>query len=130
MKLQSLWPIACLVAVLMPQGGSSQNAAPAPLHIYSVTDTRNVSLTADSIVREDPPTRGHLYPSLTRLKGHVEIRTCCLQLSTLRGLANSDPDSRVYMILHADEADYHEESGELEARGTVRVNFQDTRERR
>jgi hypothetical protein len=29
-----------------------------------------------------------------------------------------------YMILHADEANYHGETGDFEARGTVKVNFQ------
>jgi hypothetical protein len=29
-----------------------------------------------------------------------------------------------YMILHADEVDYHSETADFEARGTVKVNFQ------
>ena len=31
------------------------------------------------------------------------------------------------MIMRADEADYDEEKGEIEAHGTVRVSFQDTK---
>lgn len=46
--------------------------------------------------------RGVSYPSVVHLKGRVEIR------------ANG-------YILHADEADYDENTGEVEARGTVRV---------
>ena len=42
------------------------------------------------------------YPSVVHLKGTVEIRT--------NGF-----------ILRADEADYHEDTGEVEARGTVKV---------
>ena len=46
--------------------------------------------------------RGLPYPSVVHLKGSVEIRT--------NGF-----------ILHADEADYDEDTGEVEARGSVKV---------
>ena len=29
------------------------------------------------------------------------------------------------MVVHADEADYHEDTSEIEARGTVRVDYRD-----
>ena len=54
------------------------------------------SLNALDIVRDLP------YPSIVHLKGQVEIRA----------------DG---FILRADEADYNENTGEVEARGTVKV---------
>lgn len=31
---------------------------------------------------------------------------------------------RAYLVMRADEAVYHEQTGEIEAHGTVRLNFQ------
>jgi hypothetical protein len=79
-------------------------------------------MTADSIVREDPATAAvSPYASEVQLKGHVEIRMC----SVLRP-ASKHSRKRVmaYMILHADEANYHGETCDFEGRGTVKVNFQ------
>jgi len=75
-------------------------------------DFASIGFAADSIVKEDGPTR---YDSLVHLRGDVEIRTCCV---------GSPKRPRVYMIMRADEADYDGEKGEIEARGSVRVSFQ------
>lgn len=62
----------------------------------------NIGLTAAAIQRQAPSM------NVVQLKGDVEIRT-------------KD------MILHADEADYNENTGEIEARGTVRIKLQTQR---
>jgi len=59
----------------------------------------NIGLTATAIQRQAP---------VFQLKGSVEIRT-------------KD------MILRADEADYNENTGEIEARGTVRIKLETQR---
>ncbi|HET9220226.1 MAG TPA: hypothetical protein VFR18_24820 [Terriglobia bacterium] len=56
----------------------------------------NIGLTAEAIQRQAP---------IIRLRGNVEIRT-------------KD------MILHGSEADYNENTGEIEARGTVRIKLE------
>lgn len=82
----------------------------------------NLTMTADSIVREDPSTAAvSPYASEVQLKGHVEIRMCGVQRPASK---HSPKPVMAYMILHADEADYHGETGDFEARGTVKVNFQ------
>jgi hypothetical protein len=35
------------------------------------------------------------------------------------------PLSLMIMVVRADEADYHEDTGEIEARGSVQVNYRD-----
>jgi lipopolysaccharide assembly outer membrane protein LptD (OstA) len=90
-------------------------------------DAARIQFAADDILREDPPIFGDTtpYSSVTHLKGHVEIRTCCMQ-STKADAAHPYPP-RSYTIVHADEVDYHEATGEIEARGTVRITFQEQR---
>ena len=127
MKLIFLTLAACSIAVLAPEAGSSQDTVQSPLHVIVPYDRAHVSLTADNIVREDPPVHGSTspYASITRLTGHVEIRTCCIQPSPSNRVATPAKDPpRAYLVIHADAADYHEDSGEIEAHGTVRVNFQ------
>jgi hypothetical protein len=112
--------IVCSIALLMPWAGSSQDIVPPRVHTSAVgTDRAAIGFTADTIVREDGPTR---YNSLVHLRGNVEIRTCCTQPP---GRSQTGP--RAYMIMRADEADYDGEKGEIEARGTVRVSFQDAK---
>jgi hypothetical protein len=57
------------------------------------------------------------YPSVIRLKGEVEIRTpVCFQ--TGKGTETS---CYGYTTVRADEAVYHEDTGEIEAHGKVTV---------
>ena len=86
-------------------------------YLYHSLNRAAIGFAADGIVREDGPTR---YNSLIHLRGNVEIRTCCTQPP---GRSQTGP--RAYMIIRADEADYDGEKGQIEARGTVRVSFQD-----
>jgi lipopolysaccharide assembly outer membrane protein LptD (OstA) len=85
-------------------------------------DFVSIGFAADSIVKEDGPTR---YDSLIHLRGNVEIRTCCVQLPARNRVTPGKPNPpRTYMIMRADEVDYNGETAEIEARGTVRVSFQ------
>jgi hypothetical protein len=116
MKLVILF-LACALAIL-PQAGTSSLHLPA-----AGGGSANINFTADSIIREDPSNgaAGSPYASEVQLKGHVEIRMCCVQRPPSK--QNPKP-ATAYMILHADEADYHGGTGDFEARGTVKVNFQ------
>ena len=87
-----IWQFAAFLPQAMCQ---DQKAAPRKLHVM-VTGPGGGRVSALSIER------GVRYPSVIHLKGDVEIR-------------------RSGMILHADEADYYEDTGEVEARGHVRV---------
>jgi lipopolysaccharide assembly outer membrane protein LptD (OstA) len=124
MKLSSLnCVLASSVALLVPWAGSSQDAISSRLHAVATgTDRAAISLAADSIVKQDGATR---YDSLIHLKGNVEIRTCCVQLPGRNQVIPGNPNPpQAYMIMSADEADYDGETGKIEARGIVRVSFQ------
>jgi lipopolysaccharide assembly outer membrane protein LptD (OstA) len=64
----------------------------------SSVDTTNLSITAQTIERQG---------SVLLCRGHVEIATDAL-------------------VLHADEVDYHSDSGEAELRGNVRAKMRST----
>ncbi len=95
-----------------------------PLHFSAGTERAYISFTADSIERRDPePTGAAPYASVIRLKGNVVIRTCCVQKGI--GLGKRPKiEPKQLMIMHADEADYRQDTGEIEARGKVLVTFQ------
>lgn len=61
MKLVALGLAACSMAIFLPRAGSSQDTVPRRLHLYN-TESGRVSLTADSIEREDPPAFGSASP--------------------------------------------------------------------
>jgi hypothetical protein len=111
--------------MLLPHAGTSQDSIPSQLHWYSGTESANIHLAADNIERENSPVPGPTpWASLVRLKGHVVIRTCCVD----RPQAKSNPNpAGAYLIMRADSAVYHEDSGEIEAQGDVRISFQDRR---
>ena len=75
MKLLALsCGLACSIALFLPWAGSSQDTISSRVHASAVgTDRAAIGFAADSIVREDGPTR---YNSLVHLRGNVEIRTC------------------------------------------------------
>jgi lipopolysaccharide assembly outer membrane protein LptD (OstA) len=70
-----------------------------------------VTLEADTILRNPS------YPSVVQLKGNVEIKT--------KTVVQDQPLSMMIMAVRADEADYHEDTGEIEARGAVHVDYRD-----
>src|SRR5687768_3361812 len=81
------------------------------------TQSASIKFAADSIQREDPPTpRPGPYASIIRLKGDVEIKMCCVQLAQGNGEPLKTPPKHL-VITRADEADYHQDTGEIEARG-------------
>jgi lipopolysaccharide assembly outer membrane protein LptD (OstA) len=91
---------------------TADNKATSPkLHIMATGAGARVSLQADDIER------GTSYPSVIRLKGNVEVKT--------RTVVQQEPLSLMIMVVHADEADYHEDTGEIEARGNVHVDYRD-----
>jgi hypothetical protein len=62
--------------------------------------------------------RGVGYPSVIRLKGDVEIRTpVCFKT----GKSTDETVCYGYTVVRADEAEYHEDTGEIEAHGKVTV---------
>jgi hypothetical protein len=82
------------------------------LHVTVPTPNSHqpVAVSAASIVRDTP------YPSVIHLKGSVEVKMpICVQRQ------GSGMDCEGYMILHADEADFHEDTGRVDARGNVSI---------
>jgi hypothetical protein len=72
---------------------------------------RQVRMTADEIERMGQ------YPSPVHLKGRVEIQTpACLPVGKNKKLVCDG-----VMILRADKATYYEDSGQIEAQGSVTV---------
>lgn len=70
-----------------------------------------ISIAARQIERELP------YNGIVHLKGSVEIKTpVCL--ATGPGNAHTCAG---YVVLRADQADFHEESGQIEADGNVKL---------
>ena len=81
------------------------------LSVPTSTNVKPLSVAAFEIEREGN------YPSIIHLKGSVEIRTpVCVK--TGRG---NELSCDGYVVLHADSADFHEDSGQIEARGNVSV---------
>jgi len=64
--------------------------------------------------------RGSPYPSIVHLKGSVEIRQrVCIRSGPGNALACSG-----YSVLRADEADLQEDTGAVDARGSVRLTHE------
>jgi hypothetical protein len=81
------------------------------LSVPTTTNPSPLSVAALEIEREGE------YPAILHLKGRVEIKTpVCV---------NTGPGNAMhcagYIVLHADAADFHEDSGQTEARGNVTV---------
>ena len=104
--------VACASIALLPWA-TGQDAISQQKHltIAPQNGTRPVALTARSIER------GVEYPSIVRLKGNVEIKTpVCLPVGK-QGKLICDGE----MIVRADEAQVHEDTGEIEPNGHVTV---------
>jgi len=81
------------------------------LSVATLRGNRPVSVQALSIER------GMHYGDVIHLKGQVEIKTpFCMATGK-----NGELVCAGHMVLRADEADLHEDTGEIEARGNVRV---------
>ena len=108
------WFIAFATAVI-----SQERTPDRRLHIIATGLGRGANLIADSIERDAPTLKWT--PSVIHLKGDVEIRR-----SIALALPKSEEQSQrdMYLIVRADEADYHEDTGEIVPRGNVHVAFQ------
>lgn len=120
MKLAAVAAFA-VSAVLTAQ----DNPADQLKHLYILTDSslRPVSIAAANIET------GLHYPSVIHLTGNVEIRTpVCLPKNPGTGQTGVKQTSECdgSMVLRADAADFHEDTGQIEATGNVKI----TRERR
>src|SRR4051794_11271099 len=85
----------------------------AQMHLTSapLSGGRQVTMAADEITRTGD------YPSTVHLKGAVEIRTpVCLSATE-----NSKPLCDGQTIVRSDEATFHEDTGQIEAKGSVTV---------
>ena len=77
------------------------------------TNIRPLSVAAMQIERT------MAYPSIIHLKGSVEIRTpVCLHTKPENGQTSACDG---YMVVRADEADLHEDTGQIEASGNVKI---------
>ncbi len=107
MKLLIVAGVVAHLSVALPQAVCQDTAAAEKLSLAVGRST----LQADSIER------GLRYPSVIELRGNVQI--------TSRTVVRDSPLSLMIMVVRADEADYHEDSGEIEARGSVQVTYRD-----
>jgi lipopolysaccharide assembly outer membrane protein LptD (OstA) len=109
----AVWAVCILTAAAQEKPADQLKHLSVP----TVTSVRPVTIAAMEIDKQ--PT----YPSVMYLTGNVEIRTpVCLLLKP--------DDARTYVcdgsvVLRADKATFHEDTGQVEASGNVRV----TRER-
>ena len=94
---QTLFAILALTsAITIASAGQVNPAAERKYVMIATPEGPNISLTATAIQRQAP---------IVQLRGNVEIKT-------------KD------MILRADEADYDQNTGEIEARGAVRIKLE------
>ena len=109
--------LVCLLTTLRALAAAQDQAdqtVQKHLTVAPVNGVRPVLLSALSIER------GAEYPSLVELKGNVEIRTpVCIVTSQTASKKTHICDGET--VLRADEATFHEDTGEVEARGTVTV---------
>jgi lipopolysaccharide assembly outer membrane protein LptD (OstA) len=113
--------MACQFTSPLPTAmGQDNQPAEQKLHFAAPGPMGGVTMEADHIER------GPSYPSVIRLQGNVEIKTKIVSRpGRSPGTAPSAGESVMIMVVRADEADYHEDSGEIEARGQVRVDYRD-----
>src|ERR1700682_3915218 len=92
----------------IPQKAIPQNAAPLHLKVGAM-DMQALSIE-----------RLATFPGIVHLKGSVEI-------ATKVGVNGSpfSPPTLMIMVVRSDEADYHEDTGEIEARGYVQMSYRD-----
>jgi lipopolysaccharide assembly outer membrane protein LptD (OstA) len=109
---------ACQVFTFAPQARCQDNKAqPEQLHLTIAVPQENgdrVKLTASSMQRDLSSKEN---ASIIQLKGNVEIIT----MSCIPSTRSTPLVCRGEMALHADEADYNEKTGEINARGNVHI---------
>ena len=104
--------IACPLTMLVFQAMCQDTKAEALHMLIGTPQGHRVELTATSIERDVSSKETQL---TLHLKGNVTIRliTCVP--------SGKDNACEGAMVLRADEAEYHQDTGEFEARGNVRV---------
>lgn len=96
------------IQLIMGQGATSEQK-----HVTIPTLNGNLPVRASALNIE----RGVHYPSIVELKGKVEIQTPVCVPAGKDSKLTCDGE----MIVRADEAKLHEDTGEIEAKGTVVV---------
>ena len=94
-----------VILFTIPQKAIPQNTAPLHLKVGAM-DMQALSI--ERMVK---------FPAIVHLKGSVEI-------ATKVGVSDA-PVSLMIMVVRADEADYHEDTGEIEARGRSKRRLQE-----
>jgi hypothetical protein len=97
--------------MLMPPAYGQDSTDLKHVTVPTLHGVRPVSLSAVSIER------GATFPSVVELKGSVEIRTPVCLPGKRKGELICDGET----VVRADEATFHEDTGEIEARGNVTV---------
>lgn len=113
MKFPLLTSTITLLLCLIALPTTAQEKTHELKHYVAVplNGSRPVSLTALNIEHSVE------YPSLISMKGEVEVRTpVCLPVGE-KGALICDGE----MIVRADEAEFHEDSGEIHAHGNVEI---------
>lgn len=119
MKLLMMGVVAaCQVCVLIPQAVCQENhAQPERLHMTIANPQSRgdrVALSASRIDRDLSAKGGE---AILHLQGNVEVRmtTCVPARPGDRGICKGAT------VLHADQVDYDEKTGEMDARGNVHI---------
>src|SRR4051812_11673307 len=93
-------------------------------HFDFHTPNAHMTFTADNIQRQDSnPAASAKFAAVVQLRGNVQIRTCCIQAPT-SNKNKSAPPPRLVVLMRADEADFNQQTGEMDVRGNVHVNLQ------
>ena len=97
-----------------------QTTTPDVKHIIVPKTDSSVGTTTLSAAHIE---RGVEYPTVVKLSGGVEIRTrVCMPVGKKQTMVCDG-----YIVLHADAAEFHEDTGQIEAHGDVTVTQQKQR---
>lgn len=105
-------PVILIAAIVVPWA-IGQDIKQEPLHWM----LDRVTATASSIQRDTVSDNPHI--GVVYLRGNVELRKpFCVS-------TGSGSVCKEVMVLRADEAAYHQDTGEITANGNVRVTFEE-----
>ena len=102
-----------LAVFVLPRAFGQNDAASALKHVSATPLNAKFPASLSALEIE----RDATYPSVVRLRGNVEIKSpVCLPMGK-KGSTVCDG----YMMLNADDAEFDESTGEINARGNVHV---------
>ena len=105
--------IACQLSIFAPQAMCQDSKAqPEQLHLTIGAPGGHVALTASSMQRD---LSSKASGSILKLRGNVEIKMSTCFPSGQRTVCEET------MTIHADEADYNQNTGEIDPRGNVHM---------